>query len=158
MTPQWKLTVCSMQYAVSCMQIPNLQYAKLSVPIHSLLFIKHKYCFLKLLRNEIHTFNFFFPHGWYSILVGKVTISASLRTIHYPKISEQASLRTPPSVRVSFCCLSVFRISVNLLSSILHWGSDFKRVVFIQNPCLYKLHELTGDSDESVHPAKPLGR
>ncbi len=44
--------------------------------------------FSKLLTNEIHICNFFTMDD---VLV-KVTISASLKKIHFPKISEQAPL------------------------------------------------------------------
>ncbi len=58
------------------------------------LFIKqltniNKQHFLKLLTNEIHICNF---STMDDILVGKVNISASLRKIHFPEISEQAPL------------------------------------------------------------------
>ena len=46
--------------------------------------------FSNCFTNEIHICNFFTID---EVLVGKVTISASLKEIHFPKISEQAPLK-----------------------------------------------------------------
>ncbi len=49
-----------------------------------------KHIFLKLLTNQIHICTFFTMD---EVLVGKVTISANLKKINFPKISEQAPLK-----------------------------------------------------------------
>ncbi len=48
------------------------------------------HCFLKLLTNKINICNIFTMDD---VLVVKVNISASLKKINFPKISEQAPLR-----------------------------------------------------------------
>ena len=46
--------------------------------------------YIKLLINEIHIYNFFTIDD---VLVGKLTISASLKNIHFPRILKQAPLK-----------------------------------------------------------------